>query len=297
MADARRIALLAAGERGKEERVMTQDRRVTMNSIGSQGPGVDGNTRETTSPDVEGQARRALAVQILTTEHFTLQSARAAATAESSGRSTLLLTVLSATLVALALAAQVASPRDLLVLALLGLGLMFFLGLVTYLRVLDNGIEDYLYVKGINRIRHFYAEVAPETRAFFVLSQHDDPESIHRSMGMHQSKWQRLLTSASCVSLVNSLVAGVFVAAALQASGHPAFAITLATGAVSATLVLLAFLRHGKTRWRKAEEIAPARFPAMPADSQVRITGPRERGGEGFMAQQLSSLPEQAPIA
>ena len=86
--------------------------------------------------------QRALAVQVMTTEHFTLQSARAAATMESSSRSALFLTVLSAALVALALAAQVATPREVLLLALLALGVVFFLGLVTYLRVLENGIED-----------------------------------------------------------------------------------------------------------------------------------------------------------
>ena len=50
--------------------------------------------------------------------------------------------MLSAALVALALAAQVATPREVLLLALLALGVVFFLGLVTYLRVLANGIED-----------------------------------------------------------------------------------------------------------------------------------------------------------
>jgi hypothetical protein len=74
----------------------------------------------------------------MTTEHFTLQSARAAATAESSSRSALFLTVVSAALVALALGAQVGRMRDVIWLALPTLGAVFLLGVATYLRVLER---------------------------------------------------------------------------------------------------------------------------------------------------------------
>jgi hypothetical protein len=206
--------------------------------------------------------QRAFAVQVLATEHFTLQSARAAATMESSSRSALFLTVLSAALVALALAAQVATPREVLLLALLALGIVFFLGLVTYLRVLENGIEDYIYVKEMNRIRHFYVEVAPETAGYFLLSRYDDPAGIRRSMGMQAARrWESFMTFASAVALVNSVVGGVFVAVALEVIARPATAITVSAGAVSAILVALAYLRHGTSRWRTAEESPPARFP------------------------------------
>ena len=93
--------------------------------------GADPSTTLPPPDPVNSSEQRALAVQILTTEHFTLQSARAAATMESSSRSALFLTVLSAALVALALAAQVASMEEVLLLALLALGVVFFLGLVT----------------------------------------------------------------------------------------------------------------------------------------------------------------------
>jgi hypothetical protein len=212
--------------------------------------------------------QRAFAVQVLATEHFTLQSARAAATMESSSRSALFLTVLSAALVALALAAQVATPREVLLLALLALGIVFFLGLVTYLRVLENGIEDYIYVKEMNRIRHFYVEVAPETEGYFLLSRHDDPAGVRRSMGMQARRWESFMTFASAVALVNSVVGGVFVAVALQVIARPARAITVSAGAVSAILVALAYLRHGTSRWRTAEESTPARF-ASPTDGST----------------------------
>lgn len=81
-------------------------------------------------------------MQILTTEHFVLQSARSAATMEGSARSALYLTVLSATFVALALVSQVSGRGQVLPLfATIGLSVVFFLGVATFMRVLENGIK------------------------------------------------------------------------------------------------------------------------------------------------------------
>ena len=189
-----------------------------------------------------------------------LQSARSAASAESSSRSTLFMTVLSATLVTLALAAQVLTIHKLLPLALVGLALDFFLGLVTYMRVLENGIEDYLYVKEMNRIRNFYTTVAPETAPYFVLSTHDDPMGIHQSMGMRLTWSQGLLTSASSILVINSTVGAVFCAVAVYAVTGEALP-AVATGAVTAIGLGALLYRHLRRSWQLAEEDAPARFP------------------------------------
>jgi hypothetical protein len=206
----------------------------------------------------------ASALQIMTTEHFTLQSARGAATSESSSRSALFLTVLSAALVALALAAQAVTPRAELFLALLALAVVVFLGLVTYMRVLENGIEDYLYVKEMNRIRHFYVEVAPEIAPYLILSSYDDEQGILGSMGLGRSRWRSLLTTASSVAIVTSVVGGVLVALALQLFSRPASAVTILTGLVTAAALALAFLRHGTNRWRSVEVNYPPLFPRSP---------------------------------
>jgi hypothetical protein len=76
-------------------------------------------------------------MQALTTEHFTLQTARAVAVSEGNGRTALYIGALSSTLVALALVAQ-RSPLGHLfhVVALTAGPAVFVLGLVTYVRVL-----------------------------------------------------------------------------------------------------------------------------------------------------------------
>ena len=208
---------------------------------------------------IEPELRDA-AVDILTTEHFALQSARGVAAAESSSRSALFLTVLSAALVALALAAQVAEPRDVLFLALLALGVVFFLGLVTYLRVLATGIEDYLYVREINRIRHFYVETVPGIEKYFVLSHHDDDHSVHWSMGMHVGRRESLLTAAAAVGVVNSVVGGVLLALAVQLAVAPARALTIWIGVGAAVVITATMFVHGRRRMRSANQMAPARF-------------------------------------
>jgi len=100
------------------------------------------------------------AVTFATTEHFNLQTARAATISESNGRTSIFLGAMSAGLVALAFAGQ-ASRDALLTLGLVLFPVLFFLGLVTFERVLQSSIEDTMYLQRINRIRRFYVESAP----------------------------------------------------------------------------------------------------------------------------------------
>jgi hypothetical protein len=204
------------------------------------------------------------AVQILTTEHFVLQSARSTTTMESSARSSLYLTVLSATFVALALVSQVSGRRQVLPLfAPIALSVVFFLGVATFMRVLENGIEDYVYVTGINRIRHFYIEVAPETAPYFVLSAYDDVPGVRASMGIPiRSRWQRLLTAASTISVVNSLVGGVLTGAVLHGAFGPPDALAFSVGALATLLAYWAFYRYEQRTWRRAMDAVPAHFPS-----------------------------------
>jgi hypothetical protein len=110
-----------------------------------------------------GQPERQQAfMQALTTEHFTLQTARAVAVSEGNGRTALYVGALSSTLVALALVAQRSPLGEVFyAVALTVLPAVLFLGLVTYVRVLQSSIEDIVYARAINRIRHYYTEIDP----------------------------------------------------------------------------------------------------------------------------------------
>jgi hypothetical protein len=75
-------------------------------------------------------------LQALTTEHFTLQTARSATIMESNGRSALFLSTVSSAVVALAFIGQVADVgQPFFLFALAVLPTLFLLGLLTYLRL------------------------------------------------------------------------------------------------------------------------------------------------------------------
>jgi hypothetical protein len=105
-----------------------------------------------------------LAPSFVTTEHFTLQEARASTISESTGRATMFLGSVSGGLVALGLiatATRVGTAFYAFGLALLPT--LTFVGLVTFERALQSGIEDHDYALRISRLRAFYFDAAPET--------------------------------------------------------------------------------------------------------------------------------------
>ena len=87
------------------------------------------------------------------------------------------------------------------------------LGEFTYVRLLENSIEDVLFQRRINRIRRWYLGLHPDAAQFFgdVLR---DPRS---SPVLYRSSLQLLLTAASMVAAVNSMVVGTGVALVLRA--------------------------------------------------------------------------------
>lgn len=203
-------------------------------------------------------------LQILTTEHFGLQGARGTATAESSSRCTLYLTVLSGATLALSFVSQVGSRPDLLpAFALLALPVVFFLGAVTYIRVLQTAIEDYLYQRGINRIRHAYTELAPRA-SHYLLSIYDDDEGVRQSQGLPRSRWQGLFTMYTMIYVINSIVGGV--CAGIGLGMHQSTTWAIGTASVGTTVLsIMAFSRHQARLWKRAEPYMSVRFPS-PAD-------------------------------
>jgi hypothetical protein len=115
-------------------------------------------------------------LQFMTTEHFTLQTARAVANGEISARLQLYLGTLSSSLIALALTAQLSGLGFAFrAFALVLLPIVYFLGVVTHGRLLQVTAEWRIYGQGMSRIRHYFLEVAPEMERYFVLPATDDP--------------------------------------------------------------------------------------------------------------------------
>ena len=135
--------------------------------------------------DVAAHPKEGLLLQALTTEHFTLQTARSATIADSNGRSALYLSTVTGAVVALAFIGQVAHVGQVFFLfALALLPALMLLGVLTYLRLVQTAIEDLFYARAINRIRRYYLDLEPDAQPWFLLCAYDDPSGVMASMGL-----------------------------------------------------------------------------------------------------------------
>ena len=154
--------------------------------------------------------------QVLTAEYGLLMGAVGAAWSASLVRTSIYLGVLSAAGVALGFAAQ-ASPdgRAFETLALVVLPLVLFLGVATFIRLVQVQREAIIYITGLNRIRHFFQEVAPASRPFHVLPAFDDERALYRSLGTGMARraprqrfFYLIVQTQGIVGVVTGVVAG-----------------------------------------------------------------------------------------
>ena len=92
-------------------------------------------------------------VTIMTTEHYNLQTGRAMTISEANGRASLFVGAVSSGLIALAFVGQISHlGTAFYVFSLVVIPTLFFMGLITFERVLQSGSADFMYAIGINRI-------------------------------------------------------------------------------------------------------------------------------------------------
>jgi hypothetical protein len=212
-----------------------------------------------------GKATQEQILQFMTTEHFTLQTAKSATVAEANGRSTLFMGTVSSAVVALAFIGQVSGMGE--AFFLFGLVLfpsLFFLGLVTFERLVQTAIENMLYSREINRIRHYYVELAPEISRYFIQSTHDDVAGALRDMGLVYSNWNHFVTNAGMVAVINSVLAGVF--AGLLSKFASSLSIYAVAGLGIAVFVVsvIAHRRHQLNKYAQVESRLETLFPSDP---------------------------------
>jgi hypothetical protein len=224
-------------------------------------------------PPSEDSERRRQLLQALTTEHFTLQTARSATIADSNGRSALYLATVSSTVVALAFIGQIDRlGQAFLLFALALLPALVLLGILTYLRLVQTAIEDLFYARAINRIRRHYLDLDPAAARWFMLCGYDDPAGVMAAMGLATSEatpsHRHLLShAATMVAVVTSIIAGMGVALAANAvgGGRLPVAASATVGVVVTVAAAAAFGWHQTRRWRAAEASVPSLFPSQPA--------------------------------
>ena len=184
---------------------------------------------------------RPAAVTFATTEHFTLQGARAATIAESTGRASMFLMSVSGGLVALGLIATASRVGT----AFYAFGLVLlptltFVGFVTFERALQSGIEDLGYARRIALLRGYYFDEAPELTSY--LMSVPGPERL-RVLGLGEGRWQAFRSVAAMVAVITAVLAGSAIGLLAAVASEHSLAAALVAGGVVALAALAAMMR------------------------------------------------------
>jgi hypothetical protein len=214
-------------------------------------------------------------VTFVTTEHFTLQGARAQTISEANGRMSVFLGAVSGGLIALGLMANaVHVGTAFYALALTLLPTLSFVGLVTFNRVLQNGLEDLIYVDRIARLRGFYFEHAPELDEYLLSVSPERRMAIEGAGGGGGGWWQHFLTVAGMAAVITSVLAGASVALLAAAMADHSLAGALAAGGAVALVALGGMMGYLHAAWARhlrrfdigASTGSAAAYPQSPGD-------------------------------
>jgi hypothetical protein len=208
------------------------------------------------------QRRQPHVMHIVTTEHYKLQAARSLAAADANGRAALFLGTVSGTLIAPAFVGNVSRVGTQLgtaffVFAFVLLPALVFLGPATFDSVLQSAIEASIQVRGIDRIRRLYLELAPQVQDCLMVPTHDDAPRFF----LRARWWQGLLTGEGVVAVINGFLAGVFVGLVVAQLATPALVLCVAAGVALFLALLVAQLRYQYVQWRAAVRRLDRRSP------------------------------------
>jgi hypothetical protein len=218
---------------------------------------------------------RQLALAALTTEQFNLQSARVGAIAEANGRSTLYLSTLSSTVIAIAFIGQANELGDAFYLFVLTLlPPVFLLGVFTYLRLVQTSIEDMVYTVGSFRIRQYFLRLDPVAVPFFPPTDPQGVKKLERMGVVSRSPLQTLLTAATMVACINAIVGGVTVALAVRSLLDTSVRLAAVIGVVVTLAFATLFMLHQIRRFLRAAAVVPELYdgegPGMPGWAPAR---------------------------
>ncbi len=211
-------------------------------------------------------------VTMMTTEHYNLQTGRSMTVADANGRCTLFIGAVTGALIAIAFTGQASRlGTAFFVFSLVLLPSLFLMGLITFERVLQSGIEDLTYARGITCIRHLYLESAPQLRPSFMLAVDDDSRRPMLKVGLHPSWWQVFLTTAGMIAAINSVLVGVFVG--LLLSALLSFPLLVCTSAGVGTFLVSfgLYQRYQWGQWKRLEQNLAAIFEGSQENVVERV--------------------------
>ena len=204
-------------------------------------------------------------IPILTTEHFTLQTARGVIMAEIGSRATIYLSAVSASVVALAFVTTLSDAEELIrgfVFVLLPV--LAFMGFVTKERLGQLSFTDFQYVRAINRIRHFYVDAAPESAQYLMLSIHDDMSGVAQTAVYQQGRRMGILTASVMIAVINYVIVGLLGGLLVDLVMDVSATRLLLIGATIGLIISVIDYRLSSSRWNRYVTTLEVRFPTPP---------------------------------
>jgi hypothetical protein len=210
------------------------------------------------------------AAQLLGTEHWSLIAARSLIWNEAQSRATVFLTVLSASIIALALLADATGfGAQTTTLALVLLPVVFLLGIAAYARLVQINTEEFQLVLAMNRLRRAYLTLEPGLERYLTTGHHDDEQGVIATYMYTLDRPTRpwlwvhfLVNTPTIVATVDAALAAAMVVLGLQAAEAPR-AVTVAGGVAGFLLVWGTLFRLQLHTLRPLRHETP-RFPTPP---------------------------------
>jgi hypothetical protein len=209
------------------------------------------------------------AAAILATEHWSLLAARSLIWNEAMSRATVFLTVLSASIIALALLADATGfGSQTATVALVLLPVVFLLGIAAYARLVQINTEEFELVLAMNRLRHAYLEIEPGLERYFTTGHHDDERGVIATYMLDgpSRSWlwvHFLVNTPTIVATIDAALAAAVVALLLEVADASRAAM-VAGGTVAFVVVWGLLFRFQMQTLRPLRGKKPPRFPTPP---------------------------------
>jgi hypothetical protein len=227
--------------------------------------------------DVADQPFGPHAAAILATEHWSLLGTRSAIWNEALNRTTVFLTVLSASIIALALLADATGfgPQT-TTLALVLLPVVLFLGIAAHGRLVAINREEVELSLAMNRLRHAYLKIAPALEPYFTTGHHDDDRGLAASYlvagsgGLRRAAVGRdwgmfLVNTPTIVATVDAALAAAIVVLVVRAA-EATTTVAVAAGVVAFGVVWAALFLLQRRAQDPRRRTTP-RFPTPPEEA------------------------------
>lgn len=236
------------------------------------------------------------ALQILSTEHWSLLATRSMSWSESFSRTGLFLSVLSASVVALGLVGGATGfDSEFAVFGLALLPVTLFVGIATFIRLDEVNLEDTYWVAAMNRIRHAYLESNPGLEPYFTSGWTDDMIGIAQTFAMTRRPTpanifvHQFVTTPGMVAVIDGALAAAISGIAISAVGGPGMIGTIPIALVAGIATIAILMWSTVLRGRRVTAGWETRFPTAGSGARPAAEGSSgpsgQRGGQDVPGQ------------